>query len=67
MWMLSSHDSIGDGLDIEHQGIVNHGKGVDCQHLDDAVKAAENGMERVEIEVGKELENTHDTDGLRYV
>lgn len=59
LWMLASHDRIGRGLDIEHQGIVNHGKTVDCQHLDDAVKAVEHGMERIENSVGEEIRSAH--------
>lgn len=59
MWMLSSHDNIGDGLGIEHQGIVNHGKTVDCQHLDDTQSAVNHGMDRIERLVGEELDDGH--------
>jgi len=59
MWMLASHDSIGHGLNIEHQGIINHGKTVDCQHLDDAVAAVEHGFARIELAVGEELDDGH--------
>ena len=63
MWMLASGDSIGHGLGIEHAGILNHGKTVDCQHLDDAVAAVENGIERIEEAVGEELQEAHEVRG----
>lgn len=66
MWMLASHDRIGEGLGIEHQGILNLGSGVDCHHLDDAVEAVEHGMEQVEQSVGEELDDTHTVRGWPY-
>ncbi|WP_135666645.1 hypothetical protein [Halorhabdus rudnickae] len=66
MWMLASYDSIGHDLGIDHQGILNHGKTVDCQQLDDAVEATEHGMKRVEEEVGEELDEAHQTGEWPY-
>lgn len=66
MWMLASHDRIGEGLGIEHQGILNQGSGVDCQHLDDAAEAVEHGMKQVEKAVGEELRDAHTARGFPY-